>query len=306
MKKTLIVYPHGLGDCIAGTPAFRKYKLTNGDKVHISVLKDNAKVYAGESSTPCKALLEGLTYIDKVHPIHSHLWAHDKANWDVMEEEAQALHKDIKFDKIFFIKHKRTGGVDESSIHKMFRTAGELGMSLNPNEIETDVWISPNDFKRAQTWFNKRDINPERSTCMFTHGKTNSSPKDLSGDDIMDMWNWKTDPPEFVIECDSPEPYFQDSIKLNLKNPIRVNLAIMMYCKHALLVDSVFMHARGAYSLPMVAGFTAKHPVFQAIPIHYSDFKVFVTDDGCRRDYMKALTSFMTWRASHEDNKRRE
>ena len=120
------------------------------------------------------------------------------------------------------------------------------------------------------------------------------------------MWDWRHDEPTFIIECDSPESYFGDrSIKLDLKLPIRANLAIMMYCKHALLVDSVFMHARGAYTLPMVAGFVAKNPPFQAVPIHYSNFKVFITDTECRLDYMEALTGFMTWRASHERSKRR-
>ena len=48
MKNLLILYPHGLGDCILLTPALREFYKTTGYKVSIAMLKrfETAELFA--------------------------------------------------------------------------------------------------------------------------------------------------------------------------------------------------------------------------------------------------------------------
>ena len=39
MKDLLILYPHGLGDCILLTPAIREFYKATGNKVHVATLE---------------------------------------------------------------------------------------------------------------------------------------------------------------------------------------------------------------------------------------------------------------------------
>ena len=56
MKDLLILYPHGLGDCILLTPAIREFYYKTGNKVHIATLERfrTAKFF------------ENNTYVDKI------------------------------------------------------------------------------------------------------------------------------------------------------------------------------------------------------------------------------------------------
>jgi len=121
----LIIYPHGLGDCLMLTPALREYQKTFGFGVSVAILK------RFESSQ----ILNNNPHIEKVFPVLKDAW-NDFANPSIGFNEVQKQGNVLAFEnnyKPVFINHPPPQ-------HKILLCAQQLGVNLSSTKI--DIYIN--------------------------------------------------------------------------------------------------------------------------------------------------------------------
>tara|TARA_R110001599_G_scaffold349516_1_gene577966 strand:- start:2121 stop:2879 length:759 start_codon:yes stop_codon:yes gene_type:complete len=223
MKDLLILYPHGLGDCILLTPAIREFYKATGNKVHIATLErfKSAKLF------------DNNPYVDKIFYTKD-AW-HDYPNSQVGFSE---LYKEWKL----FAQQNDFGGIvmpmHAHPVQKIELNFKYLGVR-NPKEYGVEVYTKPSDKKLAEKIIkNILDDKP----FGFIQTNTGVKQKDLpSGYGKNYLKRYKNI--EYFIEVG------KDFNALDFN--INVQIEIMRKAAAVCLPDSVFYHACHAIKKPI-------------------------------------------------------
>jgi hypothetical protein len=140
--KVLFLFWHGLGDNVLATPAIRQYKEKTGNYIGWMMIERllGAKLF---DNTP---------YIDAIHGC-SDAW-HCMGHNNIFEgskkviEEAKIIKDKFGYDELIVIDHK------SSKKHKIYRTAEEMGVTLDNDDLHTDFFYSKNNAIRMASNLN--------------------------------------------------------------------------------------------------------------------------------------------------------
>ena len=223
MKDLLILYPHGLGDCILLTPAIREFYKATGNKVHIATLErfESAKLF------------DNNPYVDKIFYTKD-AW-HDYSNAQVGFLE---LYKEWKG----FAAKSDFGGIvmpmHTHPIQKIELNFKYLGVR-NPKECGAEVYTKQSDKKLAEKII--KDILDDKPFG-FIQTNTGVKQKDLpTGYGKNYLKTYKNI--EHFIEVG------KDFNALDFN--INVQIEIMRKAAAVCLPDSVFYHACHAIKKPI-------------------------------------------------------
>jgi hypothetical protein len=143
-------------------------------------------------------------------------------------KEGKAIKKAFEYDEMCVIDHK------SSSEHKIFRTANEMGITLEEDELHTEVYYNPEALK---PYYAKVDLPSE---YVFFHGKTGAPSKDLP---IEAAKRWLT---RNNIDLPIVSPDFTWDYR---DFPIAFAIDVMRNAKCIVVADSVMYHAAHALDL---------------------------------------------------------
>ena len=134
MKDLLILYPHGLGDCILLTPAIREFYKATVERVHIATLERfrSAKFF------------ENNPYVDKIFYTKDawHDYSNSQVGFQSLYEEWKSFAKDNNFGGIVMPMHS----VPTSKIKLNFNFLGVKG----PESVITEIYTTKEDETTAQ------------------------------------------------------------------------------------------------------------------------------------------------------------
>ena len=114
MKNVLVLYPHGLGDCILLTPALREFYQETGNKLHVGILD---RFRSSQIFNHCP-------YIDQIFytkdPWHDYGEENAQVGFPTLYKEWQAQAKQNNFGGIVMPMHSQ----QENKINLNFRALG--------------------------------------------------------------------------------------------------------------------------------------------------------------------------------------
>lgn len=215
MKNLLILYPHGLGDCILLTPAIREFYKATGNKVHIATL-ERFKSAQFFHNNP---------YVDKVFYTKD-AW-HDYSN-------AQLGFKSLYQEWKEFAKEQGFGGF-VMPMHSIPRSKIVLNLEAigvrNAKNYSAEIYTSEKDKKTAKEIVHNLVGN---SDFGFVQTKTGVESKDL--------------PKGFGREWLKTNKKLNNFIEIGvdfepLDYNINIQFEIMRKASAVCLPDSVFYHA---------------------------------------------------------------
>lgn len=223
--KTLVVYPHGLGDCILATPALKAYK-AQGHFIGFAMLE---RFRSSE-------LFKNNPNVDEI------LYTKDAWNdYPTFEEGMADVEKDCRerarergYDEVIVVKHSQAGS-------KILDTAEALKVSLK--DVQTKVYGTLEDFDRAF------DIIHPRIPYGFVHSNTGVPTKDFPPG-FGARWLRENCNVEIVLEVGQTFRY--DGFNIN------VQFALMAGAKAICVPDSVFFHAACALDKRVNLAYFAK------------------------------------------------
>lgn len=205
----LIIYPHGLGDCILLTPALRQYFDRTGEKLSIVTQErfENTKLF------------ENCKYIDQIY--------YDKDAWNdfpSFNEGCKYLYKKYSdvFPRVTLIKHSTYGS-------KIIENCEQLG--VKPLTKQCEVYITEDDIDTA--W----KIYPDNE-FIFVHRHTGVKSKDIADEKVTELLKNNT---YSIVE---PGVTYDEK-----KYPIGVGFALLARARERYLADSVFFHASCALNI---------------------------------------------------------
>jgi hypothetical protein len=231
--KTLIVYPHGLGDCILATPAIREYKKQTGDFIGFATLE---RFRSAE-------LFKNNPYVDEV--------IYTKDAWNDFPTFADGIQEVVaysrecakkeKYDRVIYIKHSVAG-------NKILDCFTALEISHN-DDLHTEVYLTDEDHEWAEKRIRGREFG-------FVHSKTGVDNKDLP-------WGYGQDWIKY---------YFPDlpCFEPHMVHPITRGFALLKQASVVAVTDSVYYHAAGAMDVDVdLAYFARGIPVYNRVkPLH--------------------------------------
>jgi len=245
--KILLVYPHGLGDCILATPALKAYKKSTGNFIGFAMLE---RFKSSE-------LFKHNPYIDEI------LYTKDMWNdFDNVDAGRKAVTDSCKkmadekgYDEVRFVNHSKTGS-------KILDTANELEVSLD--DVHTEVYLCDADKNRASEFVKKFGDVPYG----FVHTKTGLPLKDLP-DNYGKSWLRKIMGIDVSLEVGVDFKYTDFNIN--------VQFEILKRAAAVCVADSVFYHACAAFDKKIdFVYFKKGKRIFDRVkPIHKVDQNVF-------------------------------
>lgn len=236
MSKVLIVYPHGLGDCILATPAIREYKKQTGNWIGFATLE---RFRSAE-------LFKNNPYVDEV--IYTKDAWNDYGNFEKgareVQEYCEQYAKDNKYDEVIYINHSPNGS-------KIFDCCQSLGVfSEDYKDFHTEVYLTDEDREWAimEQGIIELDFG-------FVHSKTGVPGKDL--------------PVGYGAQWIDGN-YGCRVIEKDKVMPIGRGFALMKLAKAVCVTDSVYYHAAGAMDKDVdLAYFARGKSVYDRVkPLH--------------------------------------
>lgn len=230
MKKesVLIVFWHGIGDCILATPALRYfYEKKKPEKLFIAV---NERVAKSGFFDHCE-YIDGVLTMENPWEFGSY-----RAGLSAIKKQAASLAREHGLSSVRIISQRKFYGV-----HKLSRTYAELGFLCN-HSTKTEVFITDKDDRAAAAWLKKKQVRK----FVFLHTSSGVASKDLPPD-IALRFIKKKYPGYQVIS-----PGVDYSIK---KKTIGFSFAILKRASAVVVVDSVFMHAADALRKPIALAY---------------------------------------------------
>jgi hypothetical protein len=241
MRK-LIVYPHGLGDCILATPALRALK----EEGHFIG-------FATQERFRSARLLDGCPYVDELFYTKD-VW-NDFSSLQVGQQEVlrscREMSKKNGYDECIFVWHKK-------GEHKITGTARILGVELK--DLRTEVFISDDDTAQALPYF-------PASSYGFVQTNTGVPRKDLPKGHGA-TWLKKHFGVEHIIEVGETFQYNEISIG--------AQFVLMGSAASVCVPDSVFFHAACAMQKRVDLAYFARGPeVYDVVkPLHKNEHSV--------------------------------
>ena len=241
MSKVLIVYPHGLGDCILATPAIREHKKRTGDFIGFATL---GRFKSAE-------LFKHNPYVDEM--IYTKDAWNDFSTFEqgsyFVGEECKKYAKENKYDAVFFIRHSSSG----SKIMDCFKALGH-----DPTDVHTEVYITDEDREWAENHFTVGGGFIHSDTGV----KNKNLPKGYGQKYIKGM----------LDSCGVTETYEDVPIYEVGDNvtPITKAFALLEKARIIVVADSVYYHAAGAMDKDIDLAYFARGPqVYHRVkPLH--------------------------------------
>lgn len=215
MKDLLILYPHGLGDCILLTPAMREFYNITGNKVHIATLErfKSAKFF------------DNCPYVDNIHYTKD-AW-HDYPNSAIGFSELQKEWKQFAIDNNY-------GGVvmpmHSSPQNKIILNGNFLGIKKFKS-YQTEIFTSEQDKEIAENFVYEK---VGKEDFGFIQTNTGVPTKDLT-EGFGKAWLSKNKDISNFIEIGVDYSHLEFNIN--------VQFEIMKMSKAICVPDSVFYHA---------------------------------------------------------------
>jgi len=236
--KVLIVYPHGLGDCILATPAIREYKKQTGNFIGFATLE---RFRSAE-------LFKNNPYVDEI------IYTKDAWNdWECYEEGREEVlkhchlyAKDNKYDKVVYIQHSPTG----SKILDCFAALGIQPAIDKASLFHTEVYLTGKDYESADL------IIRNRNKHGFIHSETGVPNKDLPrGYGV-----------KWIAKHFGRIPWYEPV----MVTPITKAFALLKQSTTVVVTDSVYYHAAGAMDKDVDLAYFARGPaVYNRVkPLH--------------------------------------
>jgi len=238
--KTLIVYPHGLGDCILATPAIKSYKKETDDFIGFAMLE---RFKSSELFEHNPYINELIYTKDAWNDFDSY-----KIGLENVKEYCYHIAKEKGYDKIILIKHSPTGS-------KILDCAKALDLELK--DFHTEIYTSDRDKEAANNLLNILDV---EYPFGFAHSKTGVKSKNIPEEYA---GNWlKKYGMKSVVEIDIS--YY------HLAYSVNVSFEIMRQAEKICVADSVYYHAACAIDKKIDLVYFAKgESVFNRVkPLH--------------------------------------
>lgn len=225
VKSILIVFWHGIGDCIISTPAFRELHNRYPEmKIYMAV---NQRVYESNFFDECD-------YVEKTFAISNpwHIGKNLKEGIARLESEIDKIVKKENIEKVIYVPQHLLHGV-----HKIPRVYRELGLGRVKNK-KTEIYISKKDREDAKKWLEKNKY----KDFVFLHKKSELPKKDLP-DKLAN---------DFIKNEFHKMKIIEPGVTYSIKNKsIGFTFAILEKAKGVVVVDSAFMHAADALKKPI-------------------------------------------------------
>lgn len=265
MKKVLFLTGNGLGDSVMLTPALSKYQKENPDtEIHIATLKRFGKAPID--------LFAGLEYGYNVHPILSDPWEikFDDGLLRVVAEGnafAKTIGADVK------LCHSPRGHTDWK-MHKIYRFAEYLGVTLEGDEFQTELGLDVCSFADA---ISMGDLNKHVVVHVTPGNEAKSISKNMM-EFVKSYCNQRASEGATIIEIGSN--HLEYSVKVGLNN-MSLTKALVSSAREVIAIDSVVMHIAGAFKKKLISLWTVT-PVHQALPfwLPLEDLVVYYENEG--------------------------
>lgn len=216
--KILIMYPHGLGDCILLTPALKALKETTGAFIGVATLErfKSAELFSANPN------VDQTLYTKDA-------W-NDYPSYEVgiraVQMQCDNMATELKYDKLVFIQHSANG----SKIKDCF---GILRLKPDEHDCHTHIYTTAYEEKIAENIVHKSKVGSEFG---FVHGVTGVESKDFP-EGYGFCWIYgKTGLHSLEPGCDWNQ--FNVSIGIGFE--------IMRMASKVAVADSVYYHAAGA------------------------------------------------------------
>jgi hypothetical protein len=233
MEKIIIVYPHGLGDCILATPAIRALSYSTNSYILFGMQKRLAE----------SKIFDNNPYINDIFYVGDP-W-NDYKSYEIgmneITKDAMDFARRNKYDKVISIYHNK----DHSKIRSTFE---ELNLDPMVFDSSTEIYINENDISIADEIINNLGYGDNFG---FVHSKTGVDKKNLP-EGYGRKWLKKKFHIDNVIE--PGETYNEYEISIN------VGFELMKRSKWLCLTDSVYYHAACAMNLNIDHVYFAKGP----------------------------------------------
>ncbi len=248
--KTLVVYPHGLGDCILATPALRNLKRSTGEFIGIAILE---RFRSSEFFAHCPYVDEVLYTKDAWNEFPSF----DEGMAFVEAQCKQYVHE-RSYDRLIVVRHSDRGS-------KILDTASALAVKLA--DYHTEVFIGDEDRAHAQEIIGGWDH------YGFAHSRTGFPPKDFP-DGFAASWLQHH---HGLAHVHDPGLSFD-----NTRYSINVGFELMRRASAVCLTDSAFYHACAALRKRVDLAYFERGPrVYSRVrPLHNIDENIVYSLEG--------------------------
>lgn len=245
MKKVLFLFWHGLGDNILATPAIRQYKKSTGDYIGWMMM---------ERIMGADLFIDNYN-IDRIHGCQDAWHCCGKNN--IQEgskkviKEAQKVKEEYGYDKLVVIDHK------SSKKHKIYRTADEMGISIDGANLATEFSYQYEDIESIYD----EVILPKE--YVFFNGITGVEDKNLPLGFVQDYMK------NTGIDLPIVSPDFTWDVS---QYPIAFAADVMSRAKYIFVADSALYHIAHALRLDVdLAYFQRGDKVWNVVhPLHGS------------------------------------
>jgi len=221
-RKILVVFPHGLGDAVMATPAFRSLR-KQYPKASIDI--------AIQPITRNSRLLDRCPYFDNIHTI-SNPW-HSRRYDQGMHIARMEVDKLVDFyghQEVKWVYHRQD---IQKRIHKAFLTAKELSVDLH-GDTDYEVFVSKKEEEDALSWLKCRGY--ALGDYAFVHCDSSDLRKNISLGDAGRML-----PADYKNRIVTVGQSFDVS-----EHSIGFAITLLRHAGFTLLVDSVFVHCADA------------------------------------------------------------
>lgn len=248
IPKVLIVYPHGLGDCILATPAIREYKKQTGNFIGFATLE---RFRSAE-------LFKHNPYVDEI--VYTKDAWNDFPNFRVGKEAVETFcweyAKEHKYDEIKMIDHSPDGS-KILDCFKILRRGLPIEESSESDVLpyyHTEVYLTDEDREWAENTI--KGIGGDSSQLGFIHSETGVPSKDLPRRYGID----------WIAKKFGSIPWFE-AVKAQ---PITNAFALLKRATAICVTDSVYYHAAGAMDKDIDLAYFARGPqVYHRVkPLH--------------------------------------
>tara|TARA_R110002051_G_scaffold324374_1_gene421322 strand:- start:958 stop:1755 length:798 start_codon:yes stop_codon:yes gene_type:complete len=223
MKKLLILYPHGLGDCILLTPTLRNYFFNTGNKASVAILErfKSAKIF------------DNNPYVDNI------IYTKDAWNdfdspeegFNIVKKQCEEWGKQNGYEKIVMPQH------NDWRYSKILINFSYC--DIKPTSVFTEIFTSDEDRKTAKNFIKQKVSNKPFGFVQTVTGRPLANlPKGYGK-----LWLKKYKGLQNIIEAGIDFDISQFNINTQIE--------IMRLSSAVCLPDSVFSNACGAIGKPI-------------------------------------------------------
>ncbi len=250
MYNILVVFPHGIGDAVMATPAFRalrkKYPQARIDIAVQLVLRNSG-------------LLNHCPYFDNIYTIHNPWYSVNyEEGMDVVQKQIDQLVDFNQYQEVKWVYHRQD---KQDRIHAVFLTAKELEVELE-RDTDYEVFVSEEAEAEALSWLKQHGYS--LGNYAFIHASSSDLKKNISSAAFKEM---------------IPEHY-QDKVVIVGESfdiseyPIGFAITLLKHAGFTSLVDSVFVHCSDALHKDIDIHLTTSDILELKRPLHITTHRI--------------------------------